>query len=118
MPPSPQNQWRQKLIAEINGLNEIQNAERLTASTLNYNDTLMCLLDIYSRHSGLDRLLISPTGSKMQTVAVAIFRTFVRDVQIVYPTPRGFLRPDGYTLGVGPLYMISLTSFSPATVST
>lgn len=117
MPPSPQNQWRQKLIAEVNCLEEIQNAGRLMSSTLDYNDTLTCLLDIDSRHTGLDRLLISPTGSKMQIVSVAIFRTFVRDVQIVYPTRRGFLKPDSYTLGIGPLYVIPLTPFSSANVA-
>lgn len=112
VPPSRHNKWRQQMISAMNCLDQIQDAERCQTSTLDYRETLDCLLKLYSKHSGRDRLLISPTGSKMQTVAVGIFRAFVRDVQIVYPTPQGFLKPDSYTLGVGPLHMLSLASFS------
>jgi hypothetical protein len=58
-----------------------------------------------------DRLLISPTGSKMQVVAVGLFRAFVEDVQIVYPTPRIFTEPKNYTAGIGPLHILSLAAF-------
>ncbi len=117
VPPSPKNKWRQEMISAVNCLDKIQDAERCQTSTLDYSETLDCLLKLYSEHSGRDRLLISPTGSKMQTVAVGIFRTFVRDVQIVYPTPQGFLKPDAYTLGVGPLHMLPLAPFSAATTA-
>jgi hypothetical protein len=55
-----------------------------------------------------ERLLISPTGSKMQAVAVGIFRSFVEDVQIVYPTPRSFLSPSEYTHGIGQIHLLPL----------
>jgi hypothetical protein len=50
----------------------------------------------------------------MQTVAVGIFRALVKDVQIVYPTPESYLKPDRYTLGIGPLHLLPLAQFSIA----
>jgi hypothetical protein len=58
-----------------------------------------------------DRLLISPTGSKMQVVAVGLFSAFVEDVQIVYPTPRVFTEPKNYTTGIGQLNILPLGAF-------
>jgi hypothetical protein len=114
VPPSPENKWRQGLISAINHLDQIPNAERFQTSTLNYYETLDCLLALYARHDVRERLLVSPTGSKMQTVAVGLFRAFVEDVQIVYPIPRGFRFPTRYTLGVGALHAINLARFAGA----
>ncbi|MFI5397515.1 MAG: hypothetical protein ACHQ9S_18410 [Candidatus Binatia bacterium] len=114
VPPSSQNKWRQQVISVVNCLDQIQDAEKCQTSTLDYRETLDWLLKLYSKHAVRERLLISPTGSKMQTVAVGIFRTFVEDVQIVYPTPRGFRTPARYTLGVGPLHLLALAPFSAA----
>ena len=47
----------------------------------------------------------------MQAVAVGLFRSFVRDVQVVYPTPRQFTSPGAYTFGVKQLYHLSLDNF-------
>jgi len=114
VPPTPRNRWRQQVIAKLNCLDGIQNAQRFQTSTLDYRETLDVLLHLYSEHSVHERLVLSPTGSKMQTVAVGIFRAIVSDVQITYPTPSGFCRPDSYTLGVGPLHALSLAPFSAA----
>jgi hypothetical protein len=113
-PPHSENKWRERVIAQLNNLDEIRDCERVSTSTLDYRETLNALLLLYARHSVRDRLLISPTGSKMQTVAVGIFRSMVGDVQIVYPTPRGFKKPDSYTLGIGPLYLLPLNIFATA----
>src|SRR6202034_3416514 len=114
VPPSPQNKWRQRVISAVNQLDKIQDAETCQTSTLDYSETLDCLLKLYAKHGERERLLVSPTGSKSQTVAVGIFRALVEDVQIVYPTPRGFLKPDEYTHGIGPLHLLSLAAFSDA----
>jgi hypothetical protein len=112
VPPSSQNKWRQRVIADINKLDKIPDAERFQTSTLDYRETLDCLLKLYADHGERERLLVSPTGSKMQTVAVGIFRALIEDVQIVYPTPVSYLKPDGYTLGIGPLHLLPLAQFS------
>jgi len=112
VPPGSHNQWRQKVIAEVNHLDKIQNAERRQISTLDYRETLACLQTLYANHGVRERLLISPTGSKMQAVAVGIFRSFVEDVQIVYPTPRGFQKPEKYTEGIGEMHLLALGPLS------
>jgi hypothetical protein len=111
-PPGRHIQWRQEFISKVNHLSKIRDAERCRTSTLNYLETLDCLSKVYSQHSIEERIIISPTGSKMQTVAVGIFRSFIEDVQIVYPTPRSFLAPEQYTLGIGPMHLLPMGRFS------
>jgi hypothetical protein len=110
VPPSAQNQWRTEAIAKINRLDSMPH-EGLNTSTLDYRETLDALLKLYARGSERERLLLSPTGSKMQSVAVGLFRAFVDDVQIVYPTPKQFRSPTNYTNGVGQLYTLPLDVF-------
>lgn len=112
LPPDIHNQWRQKVISEVNHLDQIQNAERYQVSTLDYRETLACLQNLYAKYGVRERLLISPTGSKMQAVAVGIFRSYVEDIQIVYPTPRGFQRPEKYTEGIGKMHLVALAALS------
>ena len=116
LPPAFDNSWRREAVAKVNCLDEIQNADRHQTSTLYYEETLTCLLEIYAKHNIHERLLISPTGSKMQAVAVGIFRSLVEDVQIVYPTPRDFLNPEAYTQGIGKMHLLSLEPFSKGNV--
>lgn len=116
VPSEPQNRWRQEFIAKVNHLDEIRESagERFEASTLDYRETLGLLLRLYADHAIRERLLLAPTGSKMQTVVVGIFRALVQDVQIVYPTPRGFRTPADYTRGVGSLHCLPLLAFADA----
>ena len=108
--PAEKNVWRMQAIRELNRpiLNSIQESKDYMASTLDYTETLRILLQIYGQRSMFDRIVVSPTGSKMQAVAVALFRAALYDVQIVYPTPQIFTEPDRYTLGVRQLYLIDL----------
>ncbi|MDD2710838.1 MAG: hypothetical protein PHV34_22890 [Verrucomicrobiae bacterium] len=114
IPPSPRNKWRQQVIFSVNQLDKIPDTERFQTSTLDYRETLDCLLKLYSNHGERERLLVSPTGSKGQTVAVGIFRAQIKDVQIVYPTLWSYLKPDRYTLGIGPFHLLPLAQFSAA----
>jgi len=132
IPPSQENQWRTEAIRSLNHLTgcdadfvdcskeetcgnsaaaACKREEHFKTCTLAYADTIDCLCKIYNKHGLRDRLLISPTGSKMQVVAVGLFRAFVEDVQIVYPTPRIFTEPKNYTTGVGPLHLVPLSAF-------
>lgn len=112
IPPSVHNQWRKEAIARVNQLDKIHPKETRQVSTLNYQETLSCLLELYKKYGIHERLLISPTGSKMQAVAVGIFRAFLDDIQIVYPTPRDFLKPERYTKGIGNMHLLALDKFS------
>lgn len=110
VPPDPKNKWRTEAIRRRNlpTLNELRGKNDLEASTLDYRETLHKLLDIYAERSMFDRLVVAPTGSKMQAVAVGLFRAVLHDVQIVYPTPQTFTEPGRYTLGLRQLYKVDL----------
>lgn len=114
IPPSPENAWRPLAIKRINHIqNLIQSKqEEMDASTLDYRETLECLSKIYSAYTDKDRIVIAPTGSKMQSVAVGIFRTFLTDVQIVYPIPRKFTSPTRYTEGIKSIYTLNIEPFN------
>lgn len=109
-PPAQSNKWRTQAIRRLNKrvLDELQDTKSHEASTLDYTDTLEILLSIYARRSMFDRLVVSPTGSKMQAVAVGLFRSVLHDIQIVYPTPQIFDKPAEYTLGLRQLYQLDL----------
>src|SRR5262249_28526093 len=110
VPPAPKNKWRTKAIDEFNRptLNALQRRENHRASTRDYRETLRILIKVYGERSMFDRIVVAPTGSKMQAVAVGLFRSALYDVQIVYPTPQIFTAPDEHTIGVRQLYKVDL----------
>lgn len=112
IPPSSENSWRTDVIRKINKIDTFPRKEEYNCSTLDYVETLDQLIELYSKYSYSNRLLLSPIGSKMQTVAVGIFRTYLNDVQIVYPTPREYAHPKVYTSGIKNMYILNLESFS------
>ena len=109
-PPAEWNRWRLDAIRRINGatLKELRGARDYAVSTRDYRETLRLLLDIYARRSMFDRIVVAPTGSKMQAVAVAIFRLTLDDVQVVYPTPLRFKDERAYTFGVRQVYQLDV----------
>ena len=86
--------------------------EQHKTSTLDYRETLRLILALYDERSAFDKLILAPSGSKMQSVAVGLARSFLSDVQVVYPTPQRFLEPEGHTLGVANVYALQLDNFS------
>ena len=108
IPPNPSLQWRIEAVKRLNSsvLKHRELKDQYYASTLHYSHTLDVLLAIYRATSATNRLVLAPTGSKMQAVAVGIFRTVFRDIQIVYPTPQVFSRPEEYTKGVQQVYQL------------
>jgi hypothetical protein len=110
VPPSERNRWRMEALRQLNRVDSIPLPvrEEFEASTLRYEETLGVLLSVYAAHGSLERILVAPTGSKMQSVAVGVFRGALSDVQIVYPTPRAFLNPSRFTLGVEALYSLDV----------
>lgn len=102
IPPYEDLAWRASAIRKLNGstVNGLKRATFHDVSTFDYRETLDLLLRIYDQYAVFDRLVVAPTGSKMQAVAVGIMRGVLEDVQIVYPTPLQFLEPSRYTEGV------------------
>ena len=109
-PPSGEMAWRAAAIKQLNNptVKALQHVDFHEASTLDYRETLDLVLDLYKQNSAFDRILIAPTGSKMQAVAIGLLRGWVTDLQIVYPTPLQFVDPDRYTEGVKQIFHLAL----------
>lgn len=113
IPPHEEYLWRTDAIRQLNSqtIEAIPNPEEsLGTSTLDYIETLRCILKLYANHSAFDKLVISPTGSKMQSVAVGIATAFLRDLQVVYPTPLEFTDKERHTEEVAEYFKIALDS--------
>lgn len=111
VPLLEENKWRTDAIRKLNDIDEIPFKEEYYLSTFDYQETLNTLLTIYGSRNGTERIIIAPTGSKMQAVAVGIFRSFLGDTQIVYPTPISFQEPERYTMGTRQVYALDLDAF-------
>jgi hypothetical protein len=61
-----------------------------SASTRDYTETVSLLLDLYWRNAPSYRIVLAPTGSKMQTLGCFIVRALHSDIHIEYPTPIAF----------------------------
>lgn len=112
IPPDPQGAWRRDAIRTLNRVSTLPAREEVDASTLDYRETVDLLLKVYADHSQREKLIISPTGSKMQSVAVGVVCGFLRDFQVAYPTPRSFATPSNYTRGAEILYRLPLEQFA------
>jgi hypothetical protein len=102
----PRLKWREKATAEIhskiireyskdNPVDENGLLLRKT-STLNYIETFELLSNIYRQHCINRRIIIAPTGSKLQALACALFKNICPDVHIEYPTPESYYI-EGYS---------------------
>ena len=113
VPPRGENAWRPKAIHRLNAkaIGALRGVGQYAASTLDYRETLRFLLRLYDERVAFDKIVISPSGSKMQSVAVGIARSFLEDVQIVYPTPQVFLEPRRHTVGARQRYHLDLSAF-------
>lgn len=110
-PPNGEMAWRADAIEQLNNptVKALQHVDFHEVSTLDYRETLDLVLDLYKQNSAFDRILIAPTGSKMQAVAIGLLRGWLTDLQIVYPTPLQFVDPDRYTEGDKQIFHLDLT---------
>jgi len=135
----PKLRWREQATAWIHDKlrqewgeqdNPIQDGLPVrVVSTRNYRDTVHMLLNLYWRLAEDYRILLAPTGSKMQTVGCYFARALHPDIHIEYPTPSGYMNPystrnrmsaagevktvspgliDPYSRGIGPRWMLRL----------
>lgn len=73
-------------------------------STLQYAEATSTVLDLYWKLSNQYRVILAPTGSKMQTVGAFVAKALHPDIHIEYPTPKGFL--PSYSKGVGAMWTV------------
>ena len=88
-----------EIIEEYTNDNPINRDDLLLtrrASTLDYRQTFQLLKEIYIKHCFTSRIILAPTGSKMQAVACGLIKSCCPDVHVEYPTPESFF-VDGYS---------------------
>jgi hypothetical protein len=112
LPPHDDLLWRKEAIRKINGVDNLQNKEEIDVSTFDYRESMKSLLEIYKKSSEMERIFISPTGSKLQSISIGILKSFFNDVNIIYPLPNAFIDPKEYTLGVKECYHLDLSSIA------
>ena len=104
-PPRTELRWREQATAYVHQFLrgewsvEDDSYPIKTTSTLYYQETYQLLSDLYWRFSANHRIILAPTGSKMQTIGAYFLRATHDDVHIVYPTVQGFFS-DKYSTGV------------------
>jgi hypothetical protein len=112
-PPRQELRWREQATAYVHKFLrrewsiEDDNDPIKTTSTLNYEETYEMLVNLYWRFSGSHRIILSPTGSKMQTIGSYLLRSVHNDVHIEYPTAQGFFA-DKYSTGVRETWQLVL----------
>jgi hypothetical protein len=102
----PTLSWRedatQRIHADIlndyRGDNPIDDLGKMQrrASTLYYDETFSVVGGIYREYCVSNRIVLAPTGSKMQALGCALVKLCCPDVHIEYPTPESFLI-DGFS---------------------
>jgi hypothetical protein len=93
--------WREKatqkmhanVLSDYRVDNPVDSGGRLElrSSTLFYGETFSVLGDIYRKYCVTNRIVLAPTGSKMQALGCALLKLCCPDVHIEYPTPESFL---------------------------
>ncbi|MBI2749762.1 MAG: hypothetical protein HYX43_10605 [Burkholderiales bacterium] len=79
---------------------------RRAVSTLNYQETVSLLLQLYWQLSANHRVLLAPAGSKLQAVGCYLVKALHPDIHIEYPSPKGFRKE--YSDGVGARWLLDL----------
>jgi hypothetical protein len=98
--------WRERATQEIHHqvIEEYQEDNLISSngdlvnrvSTLDYRDTFTLLADLYRKNCYNYRIVVAPTGSKMQTLGVAMMKSCCPDIHIEYPMPESFFM-KGYS---------------------
>ena len=110
-PPREELKWREKATEYVHHrLREEwsvgdDNRPIEATSTLHYEETYALLVQLYWEYSRSHRIIVAPTGSKMQTVGCYLLRAIHNDVHVEYPTVQGFFA-DKYSTGVRELWEI------------
>jgi len=105
-PHEDQDAWRLDAIRWVNKNSEDNALDKQTVSTFDYLETIVALEEIYQRFHHSHKLIVSPTGSKLQTFGVFLFRQMRPDTQLVYPVTRRFA--SEYTSGCRAIWQVSI----------
>lgn len=108
--------WRKESIRELNnGIESHIPVDWYETSTFDYQSTASLLNDIYRRYSDDYRVVLAPTGSKLQTLGCLLFRRQHQDIQVVYPVTREY--SETYSKGWKATWGVKLGSIDDSIVT-
>lgn len=94
-PHEEPDKWRLQAIREVNSIvtanPDDYRCETRVVSTFDYISNIEALQEIYQMYCFTHKILLAPTGSKLQTIASFLFRQIHPDAQIVYPVTKAFI---------------------------
>ncbi|MGB8216092.1 MAG: metallophosphoesterase [Candidatus Methanoperedens sp.] len=115
IPHEMDNRWRLDAIHDINtpidksfSLN-IKEIIHENVTTFNYIELVRILDKIYKTYRYSHKIIIAPTGSKLQTLGVFIFKQMHPEIQIVYPVTKDF--DEEYSEGCTRIWHIPIFNF-------
>lgn len=112
-PLNEKDKWRLDAIKEVNkdfSSSPDINSETIVYTTFDHIPNLEGLEDIYKQYCYTHKILVAPTGSKLQTIACSIFKNIYSDVQIVYPVTKAFI--GEYSEGCRRIWGLDYTNFN------
>ena len=115
VPRRPEDEWRADALRWIGGRvlefsSPPSEREHGQLSMFDYPETVRYLQGVYDAYGNTHRIVVAPTGSKPQALAVLFFKQLHPDVQLVYPVTKSFLHE--YTEGVRTTWGASLPDFA------
>ncbi|MFC7142600.1 hypothetical protein ACFQMA_22545 [Halosimplex aquaticum] len=85
------DEWRRESIHDLNeGVESHISVDWRETSTFDYEETANLLNNIHDEYGDKYRVVLAPTGSKLQTVSCLLFRRQHQDVQVIYPVTRDY----------------------------
>jgi len=115
IPLDPRNSWRLDAIHWINStidesyFFDIHEIIHKNATTFDYKELVKNLEKIYKDFRYTHKCVIAPTGSKLQTFGVFIFKQMHPEIQIVYPVTKNF--SEEYSNGHANIWQIPIFNF-------
>ena len=115
VPHKEDNRWRLEAVRWINSnidkdfILKIDEIIHEALSTFDYVGTVTALDKICMQYRYTHKCVIAPTGSKLQTLGVFIFKQLHPEVQVVYPVTKEFA--EEYTDGCRNIWSITFLKF-------
>jgi len=117
-PHEGHNYWRQEAIRHLNrkiiqgsfSKDDFPPEERKVISTFDYKETIRLLEEIYVYYKYNRKIIVAPTGSKLQSLGIFLFKQMHPDIQIIYPVTKGFA--NEYTEGSRAFWQIVFDNFA------
>lgn len=104
MPHLEEDSWRADIMRDINSISD--DKQSFTVSTFDYKDTVKVLEHIYKLNYCAYHLTISPLGSKLQSIGIAVFAYLRQDVSLVFAMPQEY-NASQYTEGCKAVWQIN-----------